>query len=124
MHKSVATIIASATFMFAAGANAQTAGNLLGAPVVTAGGLVSTAAAGHARIAPIVNRLSPTVEPVTDGVTNALAAAGAGVTSTGQSIQSNGLQVGSTSSGQPLVSVGKTQASTQGSVAALLNGRR
>lgn len=103
-------------------AQAQSAGNLLGTPVVVAGNLLTGAAAAHAGIAPTVNHVSPSAEPLTDGVTNAIGAAGAGTTSTGSEIQANGLRVGQTSSGKPAVSVGATQPANQGSVAAVLNG--
>jgi hypothetical protein len=102
-------------------AGAQTAGNLLGAPVTAVGGVVSNLGTVHARIAPLVTTVVPSANPVADGVTSGIRAVGAGVTGTGNSIQANGLLVGS-SAGRPLVSVGAPPAH-QGSVAAVLNPR-
>lgn len=104
-------------------AQAQTASNILGAPLVAAGNGVNGAAAAHAGIAPVVNAAAPSAENVTDGVTNAVAAVGAGVTGSGQRVQSDGLLVGQTSNGQPLVSVGATAPGNQGRVASVLGGR-
>ena len=100
---------------------AQTAGNLLGAPVTATGQVVSTVATVHAHVAPAVTALVPSAKPHADGVTGAVAAAGTGVTGTGNSIQANGLLVGS-SGGKPLVSVGANP-SHQGSVAAIANAK-
>ena len=123
-HLHIVTIASAMAMTLATGAHAQTAGNLLGAPLVAGGGVISAAAAGHAQIAPTVNRISPSVEPATDTVTNTLAVAGFGVTATGAGIQNNGVLVGASSTGgKPLVSVGATAAGNQGSLAAVLNGR-
>jgi hypothetical protein len=119
--KATALVLSAA---LASGAQAQTAGNLLGAPLITTGSVLGSVAAGHAQIAPTVNKLSPTVEPVTDTVTNVLAVTGFGVASTGLGIQQKGVLVGSSASGKPLVSVGATAAANQGSLAAVLNGHR
>ena len=102
--------------------HAQMAGNLVGAPVTALGNAVTGLGAAHAGIAPTVSHLSPTVEPVTDGVTNAIVAAGTGISGTGQNASANGVQVGATSSGRPLVSVGTSNPGQQGSLAAVLNG--
>ena len=104
-------------------AQAQTAGNLLGTPLVGAGNAVNGAAAAHAGIAPTVNAVSPSAENLTDGVTNGLAAVGAGATGSGQRIQSDGVLVGQTSSGRPLASVGANAPANQGRAAAVLSGR-
>lgn len=123
MH-SLVILAATVGFGMSTGAQAQSAGNLLGAPLVAGGNLLNGAAAAHAGIAPSVNQASPSVEPLTDGVTNAIAAAGAGASGSGSQVQANGLRVGSTSSGQPIASVGATQPANQGTVAALFNGHR
>lgn len=119
-----AAIVSLLSMALATSVHAQTAGNLLGAPLVAGGGVLSAAAAGHAQIAPTVNRISPTVEPVTDTVTNVLAVAGGGVTAAGAGVQTNGVLVGSSSTGKPLLSVGATAPANQGSLAAVLNGHR
>ncbi len=123
-HLHCLAMVSLLSVALATAAHAQTAGNLLGAPLVAGGGVLSAAAAGHAQIAPTVNRISPTVEPVTDTVTNVLGVAGFGVASTGVSIQQKGVLVGSSSTGKPLVSVGATAPANQGSLAAVLNGHR
>ena len=123
-HLQSAAVVSAVSMMLATGAQAQTAGNLLGAPLITAGSTLGTVAAGHAQIAPTVNRISPTVEPLTDTVTNTLAVTGFGVAATGVGIQKNGVLVGSSSTGKPLLSVGATAPANQGSLAAVLNGRR
>ena len=123
-HLHSAAMVSILSMALASSANAQTAGNLLGAPLVAGGGVISAAAAGHAQIAPTVNRISPTVEPVTDTVTNVLAVAGFGVTAAGANVQNNGVLVGSSSTGKPLVSVAATAPANQGSLVAVLNGHR
>lgn len=123
-HLQSVAMVSFLSVALATGAHAQTAGNLLGAPLVAGGGVLSAASAGHAQIAPTVNRISPTAEPVTDTVTNVLGVAGSGVTGAGAGIQANGVLVGSSSTGKPLVSVGATAPANQGSLAAVLNGHR
>jgi len=123
-HLHIVTIASAMAMTLATGAHAQTAGNLLGAPLVATGNVVYAVSAGHAQIAPTVNRVSPSVEPATDTVTNVLATSGFGVALTGANIQKNGVLVGASSTGgKPLVSVGATAAGNQGSLAAVLNGR-
>ncbi len=123
-HLRSVAMVSVLSMALATGANAQTAGNLLGAPLVAGGGVLSAAAAGHAQIAPTVNKISPTAEPLTDTVTTVLGQTGFGVTYAGKNIQDNGVVVGSSSTGKPLVSVGNTNPAGQGSLAAVLNGHR
>lgn len=115
----------SIAILIPATAHAQSAGNLLGSPVVAAGNIVSgVAGLHHQALAPTVNGVVPTVGAATDGVTNALGAVGSGVTVTGQAIQQNGVVVGGpTTGGAPLVSVGSSNPATQGTVAAVANGQ-
>ncbi len=120
-RKYVAASIAFAIVSAGSAAHAQSAGNLLGAPITAVGNAVTGVGVAHAGIAPTVNNVSPTVEPATDGVTNAIVAAGTGISGTGQQASASGLRVGTTASGRPLVSVGTTNPNQQGSVAAVLN---
>lgn len=120
--RSIITIAALPTLFVCSAAQAQlTAGNVLGAPAVLGGNIVTGAAAGHAGIAPTVVQAAPQAEPLADGVTSALGAVGTGTTGTGQNIQQGGLQVGTTSSGQPIASVGATQPGGVGKVVGVLN---
>ncbi len=118
------TITVFAGLGIGAAAQAQTASNLLGTPLVASGNLINGAASAHAGIAPTVNQVSPSAEGVTDGVTNAIAAAGAGVSGSGSQVQANGLLVGRRSNGQPLVSAGANNPANQGTLVAAANGRR
>lgn len=63
----------------------------VGAALQSVGNVVSAAGKGHAGIAPTVYGAAPTIEPLTDGVTNALTSVGAGLQSSGQNAQSGGL---------------------------------
>ena len=65
----------------------------VGAGVQATGGAVSAVGQGHAGVAPTVYTASPSLEPLADGVTNGLNSIGAGVTASGQRIQSGGLAV-------------------------------
>jgi hypothetical protein len=120
---SVLVIAAFAGLSAAAPASAQSAGNLIGAPLVGAGVAVSgVAGAHHAGPAQVVNGVSPTLAPVTDGVTRAIGSVGDGVAGTGQSVQANGVVVGTQAGQQPLASVGATNPAGQGSVVSVLGG--
>lgn len=120
-----AAVVSLSVLASVSGAQAQTIGGILGSPVIAVGNLLGgVAAIHHQQLAPTVNGLVPNVGPVTDGVTNAIGAIGSGVAQTGGSVQNSGLVVGSNpATGAPLVSVGATSTTTQGSLVALLNGQ-
>lgn len=120
---SIVTIAAITGLSLGTSAPAQTAGNLLGAPLAGVGTAVSGAAAAHhTGPAQVVNSVSPTLAPATDGVSNALAAVGQGVTTTGQGVQANGVVVGTQAGQRPLLSVGAGNPASQGSLVSALNG--
>lgn len=120
---SISTLAALTALSLGTTASAQTAGNLLGAPLTGVGAVVSGAAAAHhAGPAQVVNGVSPTLAPATDGVTSALAAVGQGVTATGQGVQANGVVVGTQAGQKPLLSVGTSNPASQGSLVSALNG--
>lgn len=120
--RSIIALAALPTLFVCSAANAQlSTSSALGAPAVLGGDTVSGAAAGHAGVAPTVNQVLPAAEPATDGVTNALAAAGTGLTGTGQNIQANGLTVGTTGNGRPVASVGVNDSRKSGTVVGVLN---
>jgi hypothetical protein len=125
MNFIVKCAVASFVALTPLAAQAQTAGSLLGSPVVAAGNIVQGAAGlHHQALAPTVTGVAPNIGAgLADGVTNGLANVGNGLTGTGHNIQANGVTVGgATTGGAPLVSVGASNPAQQGSVAALLNG--